>query len=295
VPSPRPKVSVSTLSSDSGATPSIPRQSESESESESDHEITIKHRALLGLTLLGSGSAFAITEVEPNNLALSTQVISPGTNGSPVLVTGAPGNTNGNGSNPPGKDNSDFSTVTNSAGYSTIGVSVQFDNSLGGGSSARLLITGPNVNEDIDVNGSAGLASFTIISAQSGATYVVEIRTQFNDGQINYTLTYDPSPDMGLIGQIDAKQAEIAEIQDCISNLESAIASKIKGAAKQKKQLKKAKTTSKKKKINKAIAKLNSSRNANKLWLATRKGELSTAEAQLGTLQNQFANLQAQQ
>lgn len=254
--------------------------------------------ALFGLAFFGTNRAHAVTETEPNNTDATANVIALGTNGSPVPVTGALGNTNGNGSG--GKDNSDFSKVTNSAGYSTIGISLQFSGSLGGGDSASLRINGPGVSEIISVSGQ-GAASFTINGAQLNATYVVEIRTQFNDGEKTYTLTYDPSPDMGLVGQISAKQAEIvakqqqiAEIEGWISQLEAAIVNGAKQVAIQTKKMKKAKTSAAKKKIKKAIAKLNASSNASKLWLATRKGELSTAQAQLTTLQTELSNLQTQ-
>jgi hypothetical protein len=210
-------------------------------------------------------------------------VIALGSNGNPVLVTGALGNTNGNGSG--GKDNSDFSKVTNSAGYTTIGISLQFANSLGGGDSASLRINGPGVSEIIAVTGQ-GLASFTINGAQSGATYVVEIRTQFNDGQINYTLTYDPSPDMGLQGQINAKQAEIVVKQQEIAKIQSWIAANDAAIASTSAKVKKAKTKTKKRKFVKTLKTIQSWKQQNTL-------NLVVAQSELTILQNDLANLQS--
>lgn len=241
------------------------------------------HLALFGLAAFGTSRAHAVTETEPNNTDVSANVIALGTNGNPVPVTGGLGNTTGNGSG--GKDNSDFSKVTNSAGYSTIGISLLFDNSLGGGDSARLLITGPGVSQDIQVSGQ-GAASFTINGAQSGATYVVEIRTQFNDGQINYTLTYDPSPDMGLVGQINAKQAEIAAKQQEIALIESWIAANNAAIASTTAKIKKAKTKTKKKKFIKSLKAIQSWKQQNTL-------KLVVAQSELTILQNDLANLQS--
>jgi|APTNR8051073442_1049403.scaffolds.fasta_scaffold15265_1 hypothetical protein len=243
----------------------------------------ILHLALFGLAAFGTSSAQAVTETEPNNTDVSANVIALGTNGNTVPVTGALGNTNGNGSG--GKDNSDFSKVTNSAGYSTIGISLQFSGSLGGGDSASLRINGPGVSEIISVSGQ-GAASFTINPAGNGSTYVVEIRTQFNDGEKTYTLTYDPSPDMGLVGQINAKQAEIVAKQQEIAKIQNWIAANDAAIASTSAKVKKAKTKTKKKKFVKTLKTIQSWKQQNTLSLVV-------AQSELTILQNDLANLQS--
>jgi hypothetical protein len=130
--------------------------------------------------------------------------------------------------------------------------------------------------------------TYTITNPPLNAEYfVMNHINSAGGGTQGYTLTIDPSPNLGLIGQINAKQAEITAKQAEITTFEGWIVTNKKNIKKTQKKIKKEKKAKKKKKFKKSLRKIENRKTANTIGLVI-------AESELTILQNELANLQSQ-